>query len=124
MPYLKLMDLVERQFKFKCVKGYHYQCWVESEKKFLKSDTPQKGYTRKWQIEVATKEGINTVDVSDDFLSKVLLDAFAKGCGIENQIIYLKTNGKTGMEIRYFPNILLVKETHEVSVDQQLETMF
>lgn len=110
MNYIKLSDLTDRQFKFKRVIGSSYKYWDDVSKKFLRSDTPQKGYSRKWECEVATKEGICQVEVSDDFLSKVLLDAFAKNCGIEDQIIYLKTNGQTGKEIRYYPNILLVEK--------------
>jgi hypothetical protein len=119
MSFKKLSDLTDKQFRLNSVIGYHYQCWNEVEKKFVKSDSPQKGFSRKWQIEITDKDGKNTVDVSDDFLSKVLLDAFSKKCGIENQIIYLKTNGKTGMEIRYFPNILLVKEQPEPEITNE-----
>jgi hypothetical protein len=108
--YKKLTDLVDKQFKFIRVTDSAYTRWDDVNKKYERSDTPQKGFQRKWKIEISDKDGVSSIDVSDDFLSKVLLDGYAKNCKIENQIVYLKTNGKTGMEIRYYPSILTVKE--------------
>jgi hypothetical protein len=114
MPFKKMSDLSEKQFRFNKVLGSSYKRWNEEEKKFEESLTPTKGFSRKWKISITDKDGECQVEVSDDMLSRVLLDAYAKHCGIEGQIIYLKTNGKTGMEIRYYPNIMLVNDgTHQ-----------
>lgn len=91
----------------KIVKAY-FERWNETEGKYEKSETWQEGFTPKWLIE--TPEFM--LPLSKDQVSQALMASF-KLDGTSNIIgksYLVKTNGKTGKEIRYFLNEMRIQQ--------------
>ena len=107
MKFFKASELVNSQFRLVSVEGATYSKWDEYEKKFIKSDVPHQGYSRKWKLNIKTVKEDGMLEASDNIMSQILLEAFDKGVEPIGQIIHLKSNGKEGMEIRYYANIML-----------------
>lgn len=91
----------------KIVKAY-FERWNETEGKYEKSETWQEGFTPKWLIE--TPEFM--LPLSKDQVSQALMASF-KLDGTSNIIgksYLVKTNGKSGKEIRYFLNEMRIQQ--------------
>lgn len=101
MEYIKLSDGLH--FTVNKVAGFTYKMWDVGGKKMVTSDSWKEGFTKKWQVE--TDKGI--LDLSQSQLSACLVTTFdvrTQMADIANAKFQVKTNGKTGMEIRYFFN--------------------
>jgi len=121
-PFKKISEI--KSFTIdKIVKAY-FERWNDNEKKYEKSDIWQEGFTPKWLIETPDYY----LPLSKDQVSQVLMASF-KLDGSSNIIgksYLVKTNGKTGKEIRYFLNEMrLPKEPalFEPAERQELEKM-
>lgn len=101
MDYVKLKDLVDRTFQVKEVKGYTFKKWDTTENRMLNSDRWMEGYSKKWQVE--TDKG--QLDLGSGQMGTILESVHKGGkSDINGRIFQVKSNGKTGMEIRYFFN--------------------
>ena len=102
MSYVKLKDLVNRQFTIQEVKGFSYKLWDQAQKTMLFSPTFVKGYRKIWALE--TSEG--TLDVSASQLGTMLESVCYNGNSVlKGKSFEVKSNGKEGQEIRYFFNL-------------------
>jgi hypothetical protein len=99
--YLKLKDLSSFTVK-EFVKKY-FGRWNEAEKKYERADTWQQGFRPTWTFKVNNDEFL---DFSQDQLSQMLVACFDRRCDIYGSTFTVKTNGKSGMDIRYFINLL------------------
>ena len=104
--YTKLSTLVDDQFTVNKVFGYKFKMWDNTSKKMLISEKWEQGYRKMYTIE--TDKG--TLDLSASQLGN-LLEAVTKDgrADINGRSFSVKSNGKTGMDIRYYLNA--VKET-------------
>lgn len=97
--YKKLSEL--QNFTIKEFVKKYWSFWNNEEKKFYRSDDYKEGYTPKYTFTLATGE---TLDLSREQLGQVLLGCFEAKTTLKNSSFVVKTNGKTGMEIRYYIN--------------------
>lgn len=99
----------------KPVKSYWFK-WDAANKKALKSEKWEAGYTQKFDID--TDMGI--ISFSRDQLQQMF---FAARKGLTSDINHkrfgVKTNGKQGIEVRYFLN--LIPQEEEIQVDNQVD---
>lgn len=101
--YTKLSSLVNGTFTIQKFNGYKWKMWDNVEKKMLISDTWQKDYRKVYQVE--TDKGL--LDLSSN-QTGILLEAVVRNgiADLNNQTFQVKSNGKTGMDIRYFFNVV------------------
>jgi len=99
--FVKLGSLVGNVFTVTKVGPYSFKMWSPTENKMLVSDTWQQGYQKKYRVE--TDKGI--LELSSSQLSQLLEGVVKDGVAdINGRSFQVKSNGKTGMEIRYFLN--------------------
>ena len=98
--YIKLKDIQEFTIKSFVKKYWGY--WNDQEKKFYRADKWQEGYSPKWSFQI--DKGI--LDISKDQLGQMLVGTFDWKKALIGTSFTVKTNGKQGMEIRYYLNVL------------------
>lgn len=97
--YAKLKDI--DQFTIKSIASPHFQKWDKENKQMLKDPGYVEGYKKVW--EATTDKGILTL--SRDQMGQMLIAFLDNGkCDVVGKTFKVKTNGKEGMEIRYFIN--------------------
>lgn len=100
--YTKLSALVDDTFKVEKVFGYKFKMWDNNERKMLMSDTWVKGYQKKYTLE--TDKGV--LDLSAGQMGNLLEAITQDGrADINGRTFLVKSNGKSGMDIRYFLNV-------------------
>jgi len=110
MSYLKLTDGVT--FTVKEAGTYQWKKWDSANSKMLTSDTYQDGFSKKYAI--TTDKG--TLDASSDQLRQMLEGGYSNGTSNIIGLTYsVKTNGKTGIEIRYYINPIREVKTQPVA---------
>jgi hypothetical protein len=99
--FVKLSELVNSNFTVKKVWGYKFKMWDNDNRKMLVSDTWQKDYRKVYSVD--TNKG--SLDLSASQLG-ILLEAVVKNgvADLSGVTFQVKSNGKTGMDIRYFFN--------------------
>lgn len=115
--YVKLRDLVDSSFSVQSVKGYQFKMWSPSENKMLVSDTPIKGYRKLWQV--VTDKG--QLDLGSGQMGTLLEGLMHAGkSDIIGATFEVKSNGKSGIDIRYYFNpVKLSKAEVEQDLDKQ-----
>jgi hypothetical protein len=101
--YVKLSELVGRTFTVEKVWGYKWQMWDNDNKKMLISNEWVKDYRKAW--DVVTNQGQLTLGSGQ--MGTLLEAVFVPnegGSALIGQTFQVKSNGKSGMDIRYFFN--------------------
>lgn len=99
--FVKLSDLVNERFTIVKVGKFNYKKWDNENRKMLVSDTWVQGYNKVYQVE--TDKGY--VDMSSAKIGEMLESVSKFGeSSIIGRVFTVKSNGKTGMDIRYFIN--------------------
>lgn len=99
--YVKIGALIDQVFTVTKVGGYQFKMWSPTENKMLVSDTWEKGYQKKYRVE--TDKGI--LELSSSQLSQLLEGVVKDGVAdINGRSFQVKSNGKTGLEVRYYLN--------------------
>lgn len=99
--FVKLSDLVNDRFTVVKVGKFNYKKWDNENRKMLVSDTWVQGYNKVYQVE--TDRGY--VDMSSAKIGEMLESVSKFGeSSIVGRVFNVKSNGKTGMDIRYFIN--------------------
>lgn len=99
--YTKLSALVNDTFMVEKVWGYTFKMWDNIESKMLTSDTWQTGYRKLHQVD--TDKG--KLDLSSSQMGSLLEGVMKDGiANINGKTFEVKSNGKTGKEIRYWLN--------------------
>lgn len=104
MPFVKLSALDTFELKF--LKDQSYKKWDDVQKRMDVSDNWFQGSHKVYTVE--TDQG--TLDLTEDQLSKILVAAFnpaAMTSSIQGKRYKVRTNGKTGIEIRYFFGLVI-----------------
>jgi hypothetical protein len=95
--------------------GYKWKMWDNNEKKMLMSDTWQKDYRKVYQAE--TDKG--KLDLSANQVGVLLETVMRNGqADLNGRTFQVKSNGKTGMDIRYFFNA--IQDNHS-GIDQTVK---
>lgn len=99
--FTKLGALIDQVFTVTSVGKVSYKMWSPTENKMLVSDTWEKGYQKKYRVE--TDKGI--LELSSSQLSQLLEGVVKDGVAdINGRSFQVKSNGKTGLEVRYYLN--------------------
>lgn len=99
--YIKLSDLVDTEFTIEKVYGYKWKMWDQSAKRMLVSDSYEKGYRKVYAI--LTDRG--QLDIGSGQIGSLLEAVIKDGVAdLNNKRFGVKSNGKTGMDIRYYFN--------------------
>lgn len=99
--YTNLKELIDDSFTVLKVRGFGYKMWDNNAKKMMFSSEPQKGYRKVYTLE--TDKGILDLGVGQygNILEGVSKDGKSD---IINWTFNVKSNGKSGMEVRYYLN--------------------
>lgn len=115
ITYTKLSELVGENFTIEKVLGYKYKMWDVDAHKMLISDDWVKGYRKIYGLD--TSKG--RMDVSSSQMGNLLESVTEDGrSDLNGRTFNLKSNGKSGMDIRYFFNP--VKDTTEITQEDFL----
>jgi hypothetical protein len=99
--YTKLSALVDQDFTVEEAYGYQWKMWDNNSKRMLVSEKYEQGYRKMYTIK--TDKG--KMDISAGQLGNLLEGAYEKGISnIIGRTFHVKSNGKTGVDIRYFIN--------------------
>lgn len=97
--YIKLSGLVDSQFTINKVFGYRWKMWDNEQRKMLISETWVKDYRKMYTLD--TDKG--TLDLSASQMGNLLESVTKDGrADINGRTFSVKSNGKSGMDIRYF----------------------
>ena len=108
--YVKLSDLVNETIKVEKVFPFKFKMWDNEQHKMLVSDTCQQGYRKIYTVD--TDKG--RLDMSQSQIAQMLEGVTADGrADINGRKFTIKSNSKTGMEIRYFINPVKEDEVYE-----------
>lgn len=101
VTYIKLSDLIDGEFTVEKVYFPQYKMWDNDAKKMLVSERWEKGYRKIYGV--VTDKG--TLDMSSGQIGN-MLEGVSKGgeAKLIGRTFSVKSNGKTGMEIRYYIN--------------------
>lgn len=97
MNYIKLKD--EPTFTVIAVRGFVWKSWSKELNKMEESPIPKKGFTKKWSLE--TDKGVLEISQSN---MGTLLELCLRGTvsDLTNETFKTRTNGLTGLDIRYW----------------------
>jgi hypothetical protein len=114
--FVKLSELVNDTFTVEKAWGYTFKMWDNDTKKMLTSDTFQQGYRKIYSVD--TDKG--KLDLGSGQLSSLLEAVYKDGkADINGRTYEVKSNGKTGMDIRYFFNPIKVESrSKEPEIDE------
>ena len=100
--FTKLSNLVDDTFTVLSVGRFVWKQWDNEEKRMLISDSYQKGYRKIYTV--TTDKG--SLDLGSGQLGNLLEAVFQNGVAdITNVTFAVKSNGKSGIDIRYFFNV-------------------
>lgn len=99
--YIRLKDLVGSEFKVEEVYNYQWKKWDTEAKQMLVSDSYEQGYRKVYTI----NSDKGKFDISASQIGNMLEGVSKKGeANIVGRTFTVKSNGKDGMEIRYYIN--------------------
>lgn len=116
--FAKLSGLVDQEITVESVLGYQFKLWDKATSRMLVSDDFKPGYRKLYQV--ITDKG--QLDMGTGQLGTLLETVSHAGKSSIIGVTYkIKSNGKTGMDIRYFFNPMKMKtetpETNEYPED-------
>lgn len=101
IKYTKMSDLVGESITIEAVGQFKYKKWDSETRKMLVSDSWQRDYQKVYQV--ATDKG--TLDMAASKIGEMLESVSKEGqSSIIGRSFSVKSNGKTGIDIRYYIN--------------------
>lgn len=99
--YVKLKDLVDSRFTVTEAYGYQWKKWDPEANRMLVEEKYTDGYQKRYSL-VTDKGGL---EVGSGQLANLLEAVYSKGkADLVNRTFNVKSNGKSGMDIRYYFN--------------------
>lgn len=99
--FVKLSELVGSEFTVLLAGSWSYKMWDNTARRMLVSDTYEQGYRKMYSIE--TDKG--KLDLGSGQLSSLLEATYKAGKADINYATFaVKSNGKSGLDIRYYFN--------------------
>lgn len=97
--YTKLSELVGDEFTVQEAYGFSWKMWDAKSKRMLLSETYEQGFRKIYTL--VTDKG--NLDVGSGQLGTLLEAVYKKGkSDLVNRTFQVSSNGKTGMDIRYY----------------------
>jgi len=118
MEFIKLSQV--EKFTVQKVWGFKFKNWDEENRKMLVSDSWMQGFTKKWDVD--TDKG--KLDLSNTQFAQMLAGCFSsqtQSSDVQNKTFAVKTNGKTGVDIRYYINLERGAEQPSPEVEEQID---
>lgn len=116
VTYTKLSALIDDDFTVTAVDRYTYKKWDNEAKKMIMSHEWQEGYRKLYPV--TTDKG--KLDLGSGQIGSLLEAVMKDGrSDLINRTFHVKSNGKQGMDIRYFFNP--VKNESDQSIDDPFE---
>lgn len=117
--FVKLSDLVDNTFTVEKAGGYNFKMWDNENRKMLISDKYVQGYRKIYTF--TTDKGV--LDLSSSQVGALLEAVYQQGAAdLNGKSFEVKSNGKTGMDIRYFFNpVKLDKKAEPEEEDDGLD---
>lgn len=113
--FVKLKDLIDSTFEVLEVPGFSYKFWDNDNRKMLVSEIYLDGYRKLYQVK--TNKG--QLDLGSGQLGNLLEATFYKGeSNLINKTFEVTSNGKSGIDIRYYFKVLKNQPKLEKPVDQ------
>jgi len=113
MEFTKLSNLINDTFTVQSVGAYVFKLWDNTQRKMLTSPSYQKGYRKLYPV--TTDKGV--LDLGAGQLGNLLEAVFFNGkADLIGQTFEVKSNGKSGIDIRYYFNPVK-KVEHPEQVD-------
>lgn len=101
VQFTKLKDLVDDSFTVEKVHGYKWKMWDNESKRMISEDEWFKGARKIYAVD--TDKG--RLDMSESQLASIFVGVQHGGVADINGVtVNVKSNGKAGMDIRYFLN--------------------
>jgi hypothetical protein len=108
--FTKLSNLIDENIKIERVLGYMWKKWDAQNNKMLTSLKFEPGYRKLWQV--VTDKG--QLDLGSGQIGNLLEAVMHSGKSDIIGVTYnVKSNGKTGIDIRYFLNPVRIDEAQE-----------
>jgi hypothetical protein len=99
--FIKLSDMVDDTFTVEEAYGYQWKKWDAESRKMLTSERYEQGFSKIYDI--VTDKG--KLSLRQGQLAQMLEAGYSKGvANIIGVTFHVKSNGKSGMDIRYFIN--------------------
>lgn len=116
--YTSLKKLVGEEFTVDAVKGYQYKKYDPESKRMITSEKWEQGFSKKYGVE--TDKGF--MDISAGQLGNMFEGVQKNGVAdLRGKTFFVKSNGKEGMEIRYFLNPVWDKNKETTNTPTQPE---
>lgn len=116
--FTKLSQLIDKEFTIESVGGYKFKRWDGDNRKMLTLDHWEEGYRKIYPIE--TDKG--KLDLGTGQIGNLLEAVMWHGeSHLIGKTFKVKSNGKTGMEIRYFFNPVREEKPEPKPVEKQEE---
>lgn len=112
--FAKLSELVDNEFTIEKVEGYKFKLWDNENRKMLVSDDYVQGYRKVYGV--VTDKG--KLDLGTGQLGNLLEEVQHAGqADLIGVTFHVKSNGKTGKDIRYYFNAQRKKKVEEAPLD-------
>lgn len=115
--FTKLSELVDGIFTVEKVWGYKWKKWDNDAKKMLVSEQYEKGFRKIYGVE--TDKG--SLDLSAGQMGNILESVSKDGkADIIGRTFSVKSNGKTGIDIRYYLNAVKGHVPHPDATEEEI----
>lgn len=102
VKFVKLSDLVGETFTVQAVGDFKFKMWDNEARKFMISESPAQGYRKMYPVDT----NLGRFEVGPGQMGTLLEAASFRGAAdLNGKTFELKSNGKTGMDIRYYFNL-------------------
>lgn len=113
--FVKLSGLVGDEFTIKQVGNYKWKKWLPEESKMRSEDDWFEGAQKKYAVE--TDKGL--LDLSEGQLGAIMVKCSHSGRADVNSVtVAVKSNGKSGIDIRYYLNPMKRQKAPEESQER------
>jgi len=117
ITYTKLSNLVDQDFTITKAGGYQFKKWDDQAKRMLVEERYVEGYRKLYTID--TDKG--RMDLGSGQLANLLEAVYKNGqADINGKTFHVKSNGKSGMDIRYYFNAVQAPKPVG-GVDEEME---
>ena|SRR5688572_11305942 len=112
--FIKLGALVDREFTIEKVTGYKFKKWDQDTGRMRMEDSWFEGARKMYQVE--TDRGL--LDLSEGQIGSIFAKVQHAGqASILNLTVAVKSNGKSGIDIRYYLNPVAHQKASEDSTE-------
>lgn len=119
--FTKLSSLVESEFTIEKIEGFKYKKWDQEAGRMVAQDDYFEGSRKVYQVE--TDKGL--LDLSETQLAIIFVKVQHAGkSDVNGCTVAVKSNGKTGIDIRYYLNPKRVQKPSDDLTEEDIPPEF